>query len=177
MPRHFAMTQALNLRKDEPHPVRAFLAGCQLGRDRFEYRILGIDKTLEIKRNRSLLNSWQSKREENGHLRLQIMFLRHSGVTLLQAVCEGYSIFCYLLGHAKHHRYIQSLQELRVRLPGAEKHHASDPARRNFCAARAEWRGQDDAHQHGLRHRQSDCGHGSRKWSRHHFGLSGGRAR
>src|ERR1700709_1144092 len=42
------MTQTLNLRKHEPHPVRAFLASGKFRRDCFSDRILCIDKTLEV---------------------------------------------------------------------------------------------------------------------------------
>src|ERR1700712_3845039 len=42
------MSETLYLREHEQHPVRAFLAGFELRRHRFEQRILGIDKTLQV---------------------------------------------------------------------------------------------------------------------------------
>src|ERR1700712_3682827 len=42
------MSESLYLREHEPHPVFAFLAGFELRRPRFEQRILGIEKTLQV---------------------------------------------------------------------------------------------------------------------------------
>ena len=56
--------------------------------------------------------------------------------------------------HAIDHFHRQSVEDLRVRLPGAEEHQSRHPPRRDLRAARPERRRQDHADQHRLRHRQ-----------------------
>ncbi|MNQ63750.1 hypothetical protein D3C85_781430 [compost metagenome] len=45
---HFAAAQPGKLRKDEPHPVTAFVAGIQFGLDPVEHRVLRLDKALQV---------------------------------------------------------------------------------------------------------------------------------
>ena len=46
--RHRAGAQAVNLRKDKPHPVRAFLSGSKLGTDLGEAGCLSVDETPQM---------------------------------------------------------------------------------------------------------------------------------
>ncbi len=63
------------------------------------------------------------------------------------------------------------IQDLRVRVPGAEGHQSRHPARRDFRAARPQRRRQDHADRHRLRHPQAIAGHRHRRRPRHHQGL------
>src|SRR5947209_8667645 len=45
---HRAMAQALELREDEPHPVALFAAGPQLGAGLLIYRVLRLNKSLQM---------------------------------------------------------------------------------------------------------------------------------
>ena len=73
---------------------------------------------------------------------------------------------------AIHHLHLQSVEDLCLRIPGAEKRQPGDRARRDFRAARAERRRQDHADQHRLRHRQCVRGHGAGRRPRQHPRLA-----
>ncbi|MNC52882.1 hypothetical protein D3C75_1022530 [compost metagenome] len=45
---HFAVTQALQLRKDEPDPVAGFASGVEFSQDPVKERVLGVDEALEV---------------------------------------------------------------------------------------------------------------------------------
>ncbi len=73
---------------------------------------------------------------------------------------------------AIHHIRHEPLEDLRLRVQGAEQHQPGHQVRRDFCAARAERRRQDHADQHHLRHRQSERGQRHGRRVRHQPGLS-----
>ena len=58
--------------------------------------------------------------------------------------------------HESDHLRLQSVEDLCLRLQGAQRHQSRHPPRRDLRAARPERRRQDDADQHHLRHRQSE---------------------
>ena len=74
--------------------------------------------------------------------------------------------------HATDHQDFRRFQNLRQRLPGAEERRSGNSPRRDFRAARAERRRQDDADQYRLRHRQAEQRRGDGRRPRHHHGLS-----
>ena len=69
------------------------------------------------------------------------------------------------------------VQDLRLRLRGAEARQPRHPPRRDLRAARPERRGQDHAHQHRLRHRQAELGTRHRRRPRHRRATTARRAR
>ena len=75
---------------------------------------------------------------------------------------------------AAHHLHQESLQDLRLGVPGAERHQPGHPARRDFRAARPERRRQDHADRRRLRHRQCHRRHGDGRRPRPHPRLSRG---
>ncbi|CAA9418011.1 MAG: Efflux ABC transporter, ATP-binding protein, partial [uncultured Rubrobacteraceae bacterium] len=72
------------------------------------------------------------------------------------------------------HLRVRPLQDLRLRLPGAQEHKPGDPARRDLRPARSERGRQDHPHQHHLRHRQPDQRRRAGRRPRHHHGVPGG---
>ena len=69
---------------------------------------------------------------------------------------------------------LRGQQDLRGRFCRAQARRPGDPARRDLRPARAQWRGQDDADQHHLRHRHAERRHGRRRRPRHHPRLPRG---
>ena len=69
------------------------------------------------------------------------------------------------------HFHRQSVEDLRVRVPGAQGHQSRHPARRDLRSARPQRRRQDHADRHHLRHPQSIPGFRHGRRPRHHQRL------
>ena len=79
--------------------------------------------------------------------------LKRAAVPLCQLAIQ---IQIFKPAHVTHHIRFKSVEDLRLRLQGAERHQSRHRPRRDFCAAGAERRRQDHADQHHLRHRQPE---------------------
>ena len=79
-----------------------------------------------------------------------------------------------MLSRRADHFHLEPLQDLRLRLSGAQERQSGHSPRRDFRAARPERRRQDDADQHHLRDREPVRGHGLGRRPRHHQRLPRG---